>query len=95
MNLLEKDKVKLYDEFFFNFDGEDQKNKEELFRLKLEYLGPKSVKGPTLGVKKQKIRKAQTPIEIIYHYYDIIKPKRKNRPKRRVKSKDSINVKNK
>ena len=35
------------------------------------------------GVKKQKIRKAETPIEIIYHYYDIIKPKRKTRSKKK------------
>ena len=28
-------RVKLYDEFFFNFDEQDQKHKEELFRLKL------------------------------------------------------------
>ena len=33
--------------------------------------------------QKAKIRKAESPMEIIYHYYDIIKPK----PKRRTRSK--------
>ena len=39
-------------------------------------------------IKKQKLEKQSSPLEIIYHYYDIIKPKpkRKHVLKRRVKS---------
>ena len=37
---------------------------------------------------KSKIRKAESPMEIIYHYYDIIKPK----PKRRTRSKKKRKV---
>ncbi len=80
--LVEKARVKLYDEFFLNFDGEDQKNKEELFRLKLRIFEAEECQNASRS-QKAKIRKAQTPIEIIYHYYDIIKPK----PKRKTRSK--------
>jgi len=80
--LVEKARVKLYDEFLFNFDEQDQKHKEELLRLKLRLFETEQVQYANRS-QKAKIRKAESPMEIIYHYYDIIKPK----PKRRTRSK--------
>ena len=72
-------------EFFFNFDEQDQKHKEELFRLKLRLFETEAGQSASRS-QKAKIRKAETPIEIIHHYYDIVKPKKRTRSKQPVHS---------
>ena len=79
--LVEKAQKKLFDSII-NFDEQDVKHKEELFRLKLLVFESDVVENANRD-QKVKIRKASSPLEVLATYYDIIKPK----PKRKTRSK--------
>ena len=48
-----KSSKKLYDEFFFNFDEQDVKHKEELFRLKLRLFETEEGQNANRGSKSK------------------------------------------
>ncbi len=79
-----EERHKIYRKDFQNIVG-DQKHKEELFRLKLRLFETEAGQSASRS-QKAKIRKAETPIEIIHHYYDIVKPKKRTRSKQPVHS---------
>ena len=79
--LVEKAQKKLFDSII-NFDEQDVKHKEELFRLKLLVFESDVAENANRD-QKVKIRKASSPLEVLATYYDIIKPK----PKRKTRSK--------
>ena len=76
--LVEKARKKLYDDFILNFDEENDTHKEELFRLKLKLFESEHGQNAERN-QKAKVRRAKSPLEVFYHYYDIIKPKKKTR----------------
>ena len=79
--LVEKAQKKLFDSII-NFDEQDVKHKEELFKLKLQLFESEASENANRD-QKIKIRKASSPLEVLATYYDIIKPK----PKRKTRSK--------
>ena len=82
--LVEKAQKKLFDSII-NFDEQDVKHKEELFKLKLQLFESEASENANRD-QKIKIRKASSPLEVLATYYDIIKPK----PKRKTRSKKNM-----
>ena len=79
--LVEKAQKKLFDSII-DFDEQDVTHKERLFRLKLRIFESEVAENANRN-QKVKIRKASSPPEVLATYYDIIKPKRKTRPKKK------------
>ena len=79
--LVEKAQKKLFDSII-NFDEQDVKHKDDLFRLKILVFESDVAENANRD-QKVKIRKASSPLEVLATYYDIIKPK----PKRKTRSK--------
>ena len=79
--LVEKAQKKLFDSII-DFDEQDVTHKERLFRLKLRIFESEVAENANRN-QKVKIRKASSPLEVLATYYDIIKPKRKTRPKKK------------
>ena len=54
--------------FIFNFDGNDNDQKEQLFKLKLKLFEVDVVKNSKKRTAKADLRKAETPVEAIAAY---------------------------
>ena len=57
----------------FNFDPEDNDQKEELFKLKLKFFDRDEVKSSKAKKKKADLRKAISPLEAIAIYHSFVK----------------------
>jgi hypothetical protein len=60
-------------DILFDFDPEDDKHKEELFKLKLKIFDQDVVQKSKATKKKTSIRKSETPLEAIVLYNSFIK----------------------
>ena len=56
------------DDLIFNFDGNDNEQKEQLFKLKLKLFEIDAVKSSKKRTAKADLRKAETPVEAIAAY---------------------------
>ena len=61
-------------DILFDFDPENDKDKEELFKLKLKIFDQDVVQNSKATKKKTKIRKAETPLEAIIVYKSFFVP---------------------
>ena len=61
-------------DILFDFDPENDKDKEELFKLKLKIFDQDVVQNSKATKKKTKIRKAETPLEAIVVYKSFFVP---------------------
>ena len=71
----EKEEVILLniEDLIFNFDPEDNVQKEELFKLKLKFFDRDEVKSSKKRKAKTDLRKAETPLEAIVLYNSFVK----------------------
>ena len=60
-------------DILFDFDPEDNKDKEELFKLKLKIFNLDIVQKSKAKTKKTKIRKAETPLAAVVAYSAFLK----------------------
>ena len=61
------------EDLMFNFDPEDNDQKEELFKLKLKFFDRYEVKSSKAKKKKADLRKAISPLEAIAIYHSFVK----------------------
>ncbi len=71
----EKEEVILLniEDLIFNFDPEDNEQKEELFKLKLKFFDRDEVKSSKKRKAKTDLRKAESPLEAIVLYNSFVK----------------------
>ena len=60
-------------DLLFEFDPENNQQKEELFKLKLKIFEQDVVKNSEAKTKKTSLRKAETPLEVVSIYYSFVK----------------------
>ena len=61
------------EDLIFNFDPEDNEQKEELFKLKLKFFERDEVKSSRKRKAKTDLRKAESPLEAIVLYHSFVK----------------------
>ena len=61
------------EDLIFNFDPENNQQKEELFKLKLKIFERDVVRNSEAKTKKTALRKAKSPLEVISIYYSFVK----------------------
>lgn len=70
---IEKEEKQASLDILFDFDPENDKHKEELFKLKLKIFDQDVVQNSKAKTKKTKIRKAETPLETVILYNSFLK----------------------
>ena len=60
-------------DLIFNYDPEDNTQREELFKLKLKFFDRDEVKSSKKRKAKTDLRKAVTPLEAIVLYHSFVK----------------------